>query len=302
VLVFKHWVRAVRPWVYPASIVPIFLGGVLALDDGFFNPFLFFLTLVGGVLIHSATNLFNDYFDFLNGLDTPYSYGSSGVLVEGLLSPGQILKGGIVTVLLVVPIALYLFMVRGPVLLLLGALGILAGYFYTARPVALKYRGVGVPAVFFLMGPIMVIGVYFVQTARFSPAVFLASLPVGCLVAAILYSNEYRDIDHDSSFGIVNPSILLGRKRARFVYYLLVTSAYLLVIVMVVCDLLCTWSLLTLLTLPLALKPIRVIEVTSQGKESAQLPIIDVLTARLHLQFGLLFICGIAIGFFFELL
>lgn len=233
-LVFKHWVRAVHPWVYPASIVPIFLGGVLALDDGFFNPFLFFLTLVGGVLIHSATNLFNDYFDFLNGLDTPYSYGSSRVLVEGLLSPGQILKGGIVTVLLVVPIALYLFMVRGPVLLLLGALGILAGYFYTARPVALKYRGVGVPAVFFLMGPIMVIGVYFVQTARFSPAVFLASLPVGCLVAAILYSNEYRDIDHDSSFGIINPSILLGRKRARFVYYFLVTSAYLLVIVMVV--------------------------------------------------------------------
>jgi 1,4-dihydroxy-2-naphthoate octaprenyltransferase len=272
---------------------------MLALDDGFFHPFLFFLTLVGGVLIHTATNLFNDYFDFLNGIDTPYSYGSSGVLVEGLMSPRQVLGGGIVTVLLVIPIGLYLFSVRGPVLLLLCVLGLLAGYFYTARPVALKYRGVGVPAVFFLMGPLMVIGTYFVQATRFNSAVFLASLPVGCLVGAILYANEYRDINYDSCHGIVNPSILLGRKRARFVYYFLITGAYILVIVMVMAGLMSGGALLTLLTLPLALKPIRVMEATSQGKESPQLPFIDVLTARLHLQFGLLFICGVAFGFFF---
>jgi len=272
---------------------------MLAVADGFFNPFLFLLTLAGGVLIHAGTNLFNDYFDFLNGVDTPDSYGSSGVLVEGLMSPKQVLKGGIVTVLLVIPIGLYLIAVRGPVLLLLGILGIFAGYFYTARPIALKYRGVGVPAVFFLMGPLMVIGAYFVQAASFNPVVFLASLPVGCLVAAILYSNEYRDINHDSRYGIINPSILLGRRKARFVYYFLIMSAYILVIVMVLGGLMSIWALLTLFTFPVALKPIRVMEVTSRGKDSPQLPFIDVLTARLHLQFGLLFICGVALGFFF---
>jgi 1,4-dihydroxy-2-naphthoate octaprenyltransferase len=145
----------------------------------------------------------------------------------------------------------------------------------------------------------MVIGAYFVQTASFNTTVFLASLPVGCLVGAILYANEYRDINHDSRHGITSPSILLGRKRARFIYYFLITGAYILVIAMVLGGLMSGWALLTLLTLPVALKPIRVMEATSQGKESPQLPFIDVLTARLHLQFGLLFICGVAFGFFF---
>lgn len=293
----KLWFRAVRPWAYPASVIPVFLGTILAFADGFFEPFLFVLTLVGGLLIHTATNLFNDYFDFVYGVDTPQSCGSGWVLVEGLLSPRQVLKGGIVSALLVVPIGLYLFALRGAALLLLIVLGIFAGYFYTARPVALKYRGVGVPAVFFLMGPLMVIGAYFVQAARFSSSVFLASLPIGCLVAAILYSNEYRDIEQDSSHGFVNPSILLGRRRARYIYYFLIAGAYIQVVAMVIAGLLCRGTLLVLLTLPLVIKPVRAMELSAQGKESPQLSSIDVLTARLHLRFGLLFICGIAVNF-----
>jgi 1,4-dihydroxy-2-naphthoate octaprenyltransferase len=214
------------------------------------------------------------------------------------MPPGRLLKGAFVTVLFVMPIGLYLIMVRGPVLLFLGILGLFAGYFYTARPIAYKYRGIGVPAVFFLMGPLMVIGAYYVQAASFNDTVFLASLPVGCLVAAILFANEFRDVKHDSRFGIVNPSILLGRKKARFIYYLLIMGAYILVSIMVTAGLMSSWALLTLLTLPVSLKPIRVMEETSQGKESPQLPYIDVFTARLHLQFGLLLICGVFLGFF----
>lgn len=294
----KLWFRAVRPWAYPASLIPVCLGAMLAAAEGFFNITLFLLTLAGGVLIHAATNLFNDYYDFLNGVDTPDCYNSGGVLVEGLMQPRQVLKGALVTVLLVVPVGLYLISVRGPVILALGVLGLLAGYFYTARPLALKYRGIGVPAVFFLMGPLMVIGAYYVQAASFNTTVFLASLPVGCLVGAILHANEFRDIKHDCRYGIINPSILLGRKKARFIYYFLILGAYILVMIMVLGSLMSGWALLTLLTLPMALKPMRVMDETSQGKVSPQLPYIDVLTARLHLQFGLLFICGVLLSFF----
>jgi 1,4-dihydroxy-2-naphthoate polyprenyltransferase len=288
-----------RPWSFPASVIPIFLGTMLALADGFFNPFFFITTLVGGVLIHAGTNLFNDYFDYQNGVDNYYSYGSSKVLTEGLMSPRQIFKGGLITSSLVMIIGLFLFTVRGPVILILGVVGLFTGYFYTARPIAFKYRGVGVPVVFFMMGPSMVIGSYFVQAANINWGVLWASLPVGCLVAAILYANEYRDVNHDSLHGITNLSIIFGREKARFIYYTLITSAYILVVVMVLGDLMSTWALLTLLTLPVALRPMRVMEAVSHGKDSLQLPIIDVLTARLHLQFGLLFIFGIALDFFF---
>jgi 1,4-dihydroxy-2-naphthoate octaprenyltransferase len=103
--------------------------------------------------------------------------------------------------------------VSGPVLLILGIAGLFTGYFYTARPVALKYRGIGVPVVFFVMGPLMVIGSYFVQIAGLNPVVFLASLPVGCLVGAILYANEYRDVYHDRLHGIASPAIFWEEKR-----------------------------------------------------------------------------------------
>lgn len=295
----RLWIRATRPWAYPASVIPVFLGTMLALADGFFSLFLFITTLIGGVLIHAGTNLFNDYFDYKNGVDTSCSYGSSRVLTEGLMSPRQIFRGALITSSLVILIGLFLFSVRGPAILVLGVIGLFTGYFYTARPIALKYRGVGVPVVFFLMGPLMVIGAYFVQAASINWGVLWASLPVGCLVAAILYSNEYRDVDHDSLHGITNPSIIFGRKKARYVYYILIISAYILVVVMVLGGLLSGWALLTLFTLPVALRPMRVMEATSHGKDSPQLRFIDVLTARLHLQFGLLFILGLALDFFF---
>jgi len=291
----KLWFWAVRPWAYPASIIPVLLGTILAFADGFFYPLLFLLTLAGGLLIHTATNLFNDYFDFIYGVDTPGSRGSGWVLVEGLLSPRQVLRGAVVSLLALLPVGVYLFVLRGAVLLLLVIVGIFAGYFYTARPVALKYRGMGVPVVFFLMGPMMVLGAYFVQAARFSRGVFLVSLPIGFLVAAILYANEYRDIEQDSSQGIVNPSILLGRRKGRFIYYFLLAGAYIQVVTLVAAGLLGLEAMLIFLTLPFVIKPVRAVELSARGEKVPLFYSVDRLTAGLHLRFGLLLICGIAL-------
>lgn len=295
----KLWLRAVRPFAYPASVIPVILGMMLAAADGYFSLLLGILTLLGGLLLHTGTNLINDYYDYKNGVDTENSYGSSGILVASLMKPKQILIGGCVSLGLVVPIAIYLFTVRGYVLLALGVIGLLGGYFYTASPIAYKYRGLGVPMVFLLMGPLMVGGAYFVQTGTFTPLVLLASLPVGCLVGAILHANEYRDVEHDRCYGITNPTIRMGRKNSRFIYYVLVITAYLLVTVMAFGGAISKWSLLTWLTLPIALKPMLIIEDTAQGKESPQLPLIDVFTSQLHLSFGLLMIFGVTLGTIF---
>ncbi len=292
----KVWFRAVRPFAYPASIIPVILGTSLAYIEGSFSLFLFMLTLIGGILLHTGTNLTNDYFDYINGIDTIDSHGSSGVLVNSLLKPKQIFRGAIVSLGLVIPIGIYLTILRGPWLMVIGIIGLLGGYFYTAEPIGYKYQGLGVPLVFLLMGPLMVIGPYFVQTGSFNILVLLASLPVGCLVGAILHANEYRDIKHDKSFGIISPSILLGRSKAKYIYYFLVGGAYCVVVFMVLSNLLSGWTLLTFITIPMALKPVRAIEAAAKEEDSPQLPVVDVLTAQLHLQFGLLFVIGITLG------
>ncbi len=107
------------------------------------------------------------------------------------------------------------------------------GFFYTARPVGYKYFALGDALVFTLMGPLMVIGSYFVLTGSYNHAVPIASLPVGCLVAAILHANNMRDIQHDCDAQVRTVANLLGHDRARFEYYALVGGAYVAVLGMI---------------------------------------------------------------------
>ena len=92
----RMWVQAVRPFSFTASIVPVLLGTVVAATQGMFIPGLLLLTLLGAVAIQAAANLFSDYFDYRGGYDTPESYGSSGVLVRGILQPSEVFLAGLV--------------------------------------------------------------------------------------------------------------------------------------------------------------------------------------------------------------
>ncbi len=298
ILKAKLWLQAVRPFAYPASIIPLLLGTILAAAEGSVNILLFLLVLIAGGLLHTGANLLNDYFDYVNGVDTPDSYGSSGVLVARLMQPRQILQGGLLALILVIPIGVYLVYLRGLPLLLLGIIGIAGAYFYTGKPIAYKYLGLGVPFVFMLMGPLMVSGAYYVQTGSFSVTVLMVSLPVGCLVSAILYANEYRDVQHDQKLGIRSPSIILGRRRARYLYYLLLLGAYFIIILIVWQGKLGIGALSTLLTLPLAIRLFHIFEITASGKETPHLRAIDVMTAKLYQLFGFLLILSLTLEMF----
>ena len=82
-------------------------------------------------------------------------------------------------------------------MLALGLASVAAGYFYTASPFSLAYRGLGEVVVFVFMGPVIVVGAYYVQTEAWAWEPFVASLPIGLLVAAILHANNVRDIEND---------------------------------------------------------------------------------------------------------
>ena len=289
----RSWIQVFRPFSFTASMVPVFLGAVLVLYLQQSPRWeLFPLIVLASLFIHAATNMVSEYFDFQKGVDRPDTHGGSRVLVDKLLSPKQVLIGGIILFGITACIGLVFVAIHGWPILLLGLVGMLGGVFYTATPVGYKYLGLGDLFVFILMGPLMVIGSFYVLTGTYQTDVLLISLPVGFLVAAILSGNNLRDILHDTQAGIRSTATLLGHHWARIEYSGLVIAAYSVTMVMVAFGILPLWSLLTLLTIPPAIKNINAV-LKSNLQNLRQIAMLDVRTAKLHLLFGVLLIISI---------
>src|ERR1043165_8252863 len=89
------WYRAIRPFSFTASVIPILVGGACALLAGGASPLHFLLCLGGAVALQAGTNLVNDYYDHQLGADHSGSLGPSRVIQEGWLAPRTVLLGGI---------------------------------------------------------------------------------------------------------------------------------------------------------------------------------------------------------------
>lgn len=290
------WIQVFRLFTYTAAIIPVLLGAALAL--GFGEPvrwWLLPLILPAGVLIQAGTNLVSEYFDLKNGVDRPDTYGSSRALVDELLDPIHVLIVGLGCFAVSAAIGIVFVSIYGWPILLLGVFGILAGLFYTAMPVGYKYLGLGDPAVFILMGPLMVIGTYFVLTGTYDNSVLIVSLPVGFLVAGILSGNNLRDISYDKVADIETTASLLGHRWARWEYSSLIFGAYISTFAMICLKILPLYSLITLLAMPIAVKNLKS-ALTSKPNTPEPIVTLDVETAKLHLLFGLLLIVSVILG------
>lgn len=288
--------QAARPMLFTVSLIPVTLGAALALrQDEPVRWALFPLIALASVLLHAATNMLNDYYDFRKGVDGPDTLGSSRVLVDGLLTPRQLLLGGLATFAATAAVGLVFVAIHGWPILVLGLVGIAGGFFYTASPLALKYLGLGDLCVFILMGPLMVLGSFFVLTGHGSLEALVVSLPIGSLVAAILSGNNLRDIAHDTAASVRTTAGRLGRRWAQREYTAQVISAYVFIVILTAMRILPFGSLATLLTLPLAVRNIR-LALTSRVETSHLLAAIDIQTAQVHLLFGLLLIASIVLG------
>jgi 1,4-dihydroxy-2-naphthoate octaprenyltransferase len=290
------WGRAVRAFSFTASIIPPTVGAMLAFMHEVPTKWaLFPLVLLASVFFHAGTNLVNDYYDFKNNVDRRGTLGSSGLLVQGLMPARSLIRGAIVFFALGTLIGLYFVAIRGLPILTLGIVGLLGGYFYTGGPVGYKYRAMGEPLVFMLMGPLMVVGSYLVLAGAFSWSVVLVSLPVGCLVAAILQSNNLRDIADDKKVGIKTTAIIFGSRVAGLEYFVLVLSAYVIVALLAAVRIVPIWSLAVLVTLPAAARNLRIVRKMATGS-TREYAAIDVQTAQLHMAFGVVLILSLAAG------
>jgi len=250
-------VRAVRAPFLAASAIPVFVGTSAALyERGTFLGGPFLLNLLGVVFLHCSANVANDYYDYLSGADPshpPYPFhGGSQVIQEGLLTPDQVRRLFQLFFFLAVICGSWLAHLRGPLVLLPGLAGAFCGYFYTAPPLQFAYRGLGEIVTGITFGPLVVLGTYYVQTGTFALTPLVASLPLGFLIAAVLFVNQFPDVDEDEAAGKRNLVVRRGAREARPGLFVLLAGAYLSLLSGTSRGYLPPLALLVLLTLPLA--------------------------------------------------
>jgi len=278
--------KAIRPFAFPATIAPVLLGTFIAPDV---SVKLFLLVFIGLLLAHSAINVLSDYFDYIRGADTWKVLGSSRVLVDGLMKPRQHLALGITLLLLALAFGLYFVFAVDYKILYFIIPGLILGVFYTAPPLGFKYRALGDIAVFLAFGPIMTLGVYYIQTREISLLPILLSVPIGLLTTAILHGNNFRDITEDISAGYKTLAGILGPKGSSYYYAFLVLFAYLLTIYFIIRGLLPMAGIIALLSFPIAVKNVKV----SFNQALVNFTFLDLLTAKLQLYFSTLLIFGL---------
>ena len=297
------WMVIMRLPFLSATIVPILLGATVASRYVSVDWFYFALTMLGGSLLHIGTNTSNDYFDHTSGTDeanynymVPFSGGSRSIQM-GLISAKGMLYLSMITFALSGLIGIPLIIKAGINILYLGFIGFLSGFFYTAPPFRFASRkGIGELLIGLNFGPLMVIGSFLVQTSGDLTHVFeaaLAGIPIGLLVAAIVYVNQFPDHDGDKATGKNNLVVVFGPEKARIGYVLLVVGAFVSIIVMALNGIFPMLSLITLFTSIISVYTIRTLY---KYYNNRLLQPANAGTIGLHFITGVFFCVGIWLG------
>jgi len=222
----KAWIMATRPKTLTAAAGPVLLG--LALSYHFksgANLLTFTLILIAALLLQVGTNLVNDYYDTIRGTDGDDRLGPTRVTQAGLISPKEVKRGFLLVFLLASIIGIYLMILGGLPIIIIGILSLIFAYAYTGGPFPLSYFGLGEVFALIFFGPVPVWGTYYLLTGDFSQAPAIMGLGPGFIAATLMSINNLRDIKSDSRAGKFTLAVILGTKYARLLTILLVMAS-----------------------------------------------------------------------------
>ena len=230
---WKGFWRLADPKISITSAAAMMVGGCVAAADGALSWLWLGITGAALFCVEVAKNAWGEVFDYDSGTDlavaaedrTDFS-GGKRVLVDALLSRGQTwgMAFGFGATALVLGAVVVLL--REPLAFWIGALGALLGWSYHGPPLRLAYRGLGELDVVLCYGPLIVLSTYLIQTGTLSWPAFWLSLPLGLLIAAFLWVNEFPDYLADAGAGKRNLVVRLGRRRASRVLPVIYAAAF----------------------------------------------------------------------------
>ncbi len=248
----KAWIQASRPPFFVATLIPLTVGAVMAGKQGSFHLWPFIFVLLGSFLVHFATNIANDYFDHLQGTDAGDSIGGSRVLQDGKITASELLAAIILLYLLASAIGLGLaWLLDLWAIVPLMVLAAFSSLFYVAPPVRYGYHGLGEVFVGINMGPVMVLGSYWVLLGHTDFAALPVSLPIGLMVALILYYQSLPDIETDERVGKRTLAVRMGKTRALAGLWVFCCTIYASIVLLIVYGRFTAVAWWTLLSFPL---------------------------------------------------
>ena len=296
------WLVVTRAPFLTATLMPVLIAAAWVLSQTGASAFPWGLAasaLVGAMCLHVSANTFNDYFDWQSGTDqanvdyfVPFTGGSRSIEL-GLITERALLRIAVAALILAAVVTLPVLMVRSPGILAFGAAGTALAYFYTAPPVRLAARrGLGELSVLFAFGPLLTAGTVYALTGSAGAGAYLVGLPIGLLAVAILWVNEFPDMESDALTGKNNLLVTVGKRTARWLYAGWLGLAFLSAIGLVVAGTFAPGAFAVLLALPIAAYATRIVfrhyldrELVNGSKA----------TILLHIVAGILLAAGIVL-------
>lgn len=292
---WRIWWMLLRPHTLTAAFIPVTIGTVLAFPSGQINIWVFLAMLIASLSIQVATNMFNEYFDYVRGLDNENSVGIGGAIVRNGVKPKTVLFLAYFLFLFSALLGVFICMSSSWWIALIGVFCMSIGYFYTGGPLPIAYTPFGEIASGGLMGVGLVGISYFIQTGEWTAEIFLISIPISILIGAILLSNNIRDLDGDKENGRKTLAILVGRKKATDILAASFLAANLSVIAFIALGILSFWSLLVLLSL---IKGYRAVKEFKQKSQPNELMNAMKSTAQTNTIFGVLLTIALLLEYF----
>lgn len=256
---FSKWLVATRSVVFVMTANSVLIAFLLAIISyGFkldFLPLVAILVL-GLTISHAASNLFNDYYDAKHGIDTSNDYFRPQYLphpsISGMMSQKSLFFSASIHLAIMLSVASYFFILRGPLVLLFTFLGAISMLLYAGGPKPFKRIGMGEIVVFIVWGPLMIGGSYFVLTGSLPAWVILASVPYGVSVSTVLFGKHIDKIEYDKQIGVKTLPVIIGEKNTKIIIKGMIFFAYSSVCFLVLIKTLPVFTLLSFLALPKA--------------------------------------------------
>ena len=269
----NKWLIGARVKTLPAAISPVLIGTSYAQDINWINAA---LALVVALFLQIAVNYANDYSDGIKGTDSN-RVGPTRLVASGLASARAVKNASYFCFLIAAIAGSILSLSISKWLFVIGALSILTAWGYTGGRKPYGYLGFGEVSVFVFFGLIATIGSYYIQSKEINWQIFLLSIPVGCLSCAVLVINNLRDFSNDELVGKRTLAVLLGDKKTRNFYNVLLAVSQLISVIAAVVNI---RMLFTLICIPVMINTIKKVSLGAKGIEL--IPILG-RTARLQL-------------------
>ncbi len=298
----SKWIQAIRPFAYPTTFTATIVGALYALliteiNFTFKQWMLWLILTMVAFLFHTAGNLISEYFDFKHGVDREDTLGSSNVLVGKILAPKSVLKAGLGMLFIGATLGFIVYILKNYDyrILILGGVGFLGALFYTGWPFNYKYYGLGDLGVFIVFGPALTSASFLVLYGELVKEIFYLGVVVGMLVVSVLHANNFRDISQDKRANIKTFAMFLGEKGSKIYYASLVFGAYFIIITLSILKIVPIYSLLIILTSPIAIKNQRKIN-AQIGESGENISMMDMFSAQHLLGFGVLLSISLILG------